>query len=680
MDGLASKTLARRASVVLASGDESWENERMQRSMVLAALLIDMIAAPATARPATPSVPMIFATTYSSVVAFPFGSNGDVVPSITVADAMLATSITIGRDDKIYVTHAYQQVNNITVYAPGAGRDVAPIATIAGAHTGLDRPLGIAVDAHGAIYVANATQNAFNFTDDRVTIYASGSNGDAAPIATIQGDNTGLATPSAIALDSNGNIYVANWQNGTITVYASGSHGNVKPVATITSLNPGGTAPSGIAVDSGGSIYEADADGVKIYAPGSNGDVAPVAAISAGPEVSNTRGVALDASGRIYVSTASGPPAFKHNVQIYPAGSSGNVSPVATIAGSKTGLLYPTGVAVDSAERIYVVTDGQVAVYSSGSNGDVAPVATITSKNTGLFDPHGLAIGEDGKVYVANGSRRRASVGAVGPGGSLTIYPSGANGDVAPIATIVGESTGLNSPHSIAVDSGGNVYVASAASIVVYSAAAIARGGGGDIAPVATLVGPHTGLLSNVNFALDSSGKVYAATWSADFDATTLLRERSSVRIFPAGSNGDIAPLAIVAGSHTQLNFPESIAVGSSGKIYVGTGGFGSHREGSIIVYPAGSNGDVTPIATIHGTKTGLFAALKGIAVDHSGNIYAAPAKCPRSYSYDLGAGSLRTCVNVYAPGANGNVAPLATIAIAGSRTESFTGVAIAPP
>ncbi len=332
-----------------------------------------------------------------------------------------------------------------------------------------------------------------------------------------------------------------------------------------------------------------------------------------------------------------------------------------------------------AAPMIFATTYSSVVAFPFGSNGDVAPVATITGKNTGLFDPHGVAIGKDGKVYVANGSRRLTSVGAGEPRGSLTVYPFGANGDVPPIATIVGDNTALNGPHSIAVDSGGNVYVANAASVAVYSAVAIARGGG-DIAPVATLGGPRNGFLSTVNFALDSSGKIYATTWSADFDGRTLLRERSSVRIFPADSNGDIAPVAIVAGSYTQLNFPEAIAVGPSGKIYVGNAGFGSHREGSITVYPAGSNGDVTPIAIIHGTKTGLSTALKGIAVDHRGNIYVAPAKCPRNYSYDLGTGSLRTCVNVYAPGSNGNVAPVATIAIAGSRTESFTGIAIAPP
>jgi len=57
-------------------------------------------------------------------------------------------------------------------------------------------------------------------------------------VATIAGSNTGLQEPIGIALDGAGNIYIANALSNTITVYAAGASGNATPTATInTGLN-----------------------------------------------------------------------------------------------------------------------------------------------------------------------------------------------------------------------------------------------------------------------------------------------------------------------------------------------------------------------------------------------------------------------------------------------------------
>ena len=97
-----------------------------------------------------------------------------------------------------------------------------------------------------ALFVANG--------GNYVTIYPLGSNGDVAPIASIDGGATGLAVAS-IALDPRGNIYVLNREGkpspfGTITVYPPGSNGNVDPIATIEGPNTGLKSVKAIAVDS----------------------------------------------------------------------------------------------------------------------------------------------------------------------------------------------------------------------------------------------------------------------------------------------------------------------------------------------------------------------------------------------------------------------------------------------
>jgi len=96
------------------------------------------------------------------------------------------------------------------------------------------------------------------------------------------------------------------------------------------------------------------------------------------------------------------------SVTIYPplGTSTGvlNESPSATIQGSSltndvTGFIYPAGIAVDSTANIYVTNPGSLTgaadsinVYSAGSNGNVAPRTTITGSSTGLSMPQGIAI------------------------------------------------------------------------------------------------------------------------------------------------------------------------------------------------------------------------------------------------------------------------------------------------
>jgi hypothetical protein len=116
----------------------------------------------------------------------------------------------------------------------------------------------LALDAAGNIYVTN------DRASNSITVYPAGSKGDVAPKAIISGSNTGLSTPRGIAIDSSGNIYVANASDGvvldgveedinetgpaTITVYPPGSNGNVKPFKTITGPLTSLAHPEGIAI------------------------------------------------------------------------------------------------------------------------------------------------------------------------------------------------------------------------------------------------------------------------------------------------------------------------------------------------------------------------------------------------------------------------------------------------
>jgi sugar lactone lactonase YvrE len=281
--------------------------------------------------------------------------------------------------------------NYVNVYAPGSY--ATPSATIAGSSTGLNGT-GVAVDSKGNIYVSNAGNINCDLGPYSVTVYPAGSNGNVTPSATITGSNTGLSCPMGIAVDSSGNIYVANWLAdvwGSITVYPAGSNGNVAPTATISGGNTDLDAPWGIAVDSSRNIYEVNMppSNVYVYPAGSNGDVASSAFFGS---FLYPVGIAVGSNGKIYVADGGNAynwPDTGASVYVYPAGSNSYTAPIATITGSKTGLTGLEGIAVDSSGYIYVGDDGNpdaeippsVLVYSPGSNGNVAPIATITDSD-----------------------------------------------------------------------------------------------------------------------------------------------------------------------------------------------------------------------------------------------------------------------------------------------------------
>lgn len=124
-----------------------------------------------------------------------------------------------------------------------------------------------------------------------------------------------------------------------------------------------------------------------------------------------------------------------------------------------------------------------------------------------------------------------------------------------------------------------------------------------------------------------------------------------SVVYFPAGSNGDVAPSGVIAGANTLLTLVDGIVVDGSGEIYVA-----NTDTNSIVGFPAGSSGNVPPNIVIAGSNTGLASPI-GLALDTAGNLYV--ANCGQCNYGPPG----RNSVEEFAAGSNGNVAPARRIA-----------------
>jgi hypothetical protein len=279
-------------------------------------------------------------------------------------------------------------------------------------------------------------------------------------------------------------------------------------------------------------------------------------------------------------------------VTVYAPGVSGDARPVRVIRGRATRLSRPTGLALDADGNVYVVNSdvpmkdlGSVAVFAPGASSDAPPTRTLVGPDTRLNEPAGVAIGGDGGLHVTSRGRGWAP--------TILVYPPGANADAPPIRAIEGPRTGLQGPHGLALDAGGNLYVANhggANGINAYgpdlgAVTVYAPGASGDVEPIRTIRGYHARLNGPSGIALDSDTLYVANYWAVG---------KGSVTVYGPGARGDAAPLRIIAGPETGLCGPAAIAIDRHVAVYVA-----NLANNTVTVYAPGARGNVPPIRTL---------------------------------------------------------------------------------
>ena len=291
-------------------------------------------------------------------------------------------------------------------------------------------------------------------------------------------DGTGTAAqfngPSNVAVDSSGNVYVADQSNyrirkissaGVVTTFAGSSVGSNDGTGTAAKFN----SPTGVAVDSSGNIYVADQSNYRIRKISSAGVVTTFAGSSVGSNDGTgtaakfdfPRGVAVDSSGYVYVADTN-----NHRIR--------KISPameVTTFAGSSSGdddgtgnaakFNNPNDVAVDSSGYVYVADTSNhrirkispasvVSTFAGSSSGDDDGTGNAAKFN----NPNGVAVDSSGYVYVADTRNHR--IRKIDPAGVVSTFAGSSSGDDDGALA----DAQFNNPRGVAVDSSGNVYVA----------------------------------------------------------------------------------------------------------------------------------------------------------------------------------------------------------------------------
>ena len=276
----------------------------------------------------------------------------------------------------------------------------------------LDSPAGVAVDGAGNVYIADThNQRIRKVSGGTITTIAGtgigGFSGDGGSPTSAT-----LSNPTALALDANGNLYIADTDNhrirkisGTTITTVAGSGEQLFSGDGAAATAAGLDSPNGVAVDAAGNLYIGDTHNQRVRVVSPSGTISTLAgstnkayAGDGGPATASSlarpRGLSVDAQGNIYVADSD-------NNRIRLIAKTGNIS---TVAGNGS-----QGFAGDGgpAANATLDTPRAPAVQSPG-------VFAFSDTNNQLV----RAVGSDGAIQTITGVSPGIGGGQGFPGGT----------------------------------------------------------------------------------------------------------------------------------------------------------------------------------------------------------------------------------------------------------------------
>ncbi len=515
-------------------------------------------------------------------------------------------------------------------------------------------PKGGAMDVLGNLYFADSGNHTIRkITPAGVVTTLAGSAGN--PGSTDGANGTAqFYNPSGVAVDANGNVYVADTGNHTIRLISSAG-----VVSTIAGLagnygsadGTNGTArfyhPTRVALDAGGSLYVADTLNHTIRKirqdPRSGNWIVSTLAGTVGVSGStdgpnalffNPWDLAVDGNGNVYVADANNSTIRAIN----PLGVTSTLSGLAGVTGTNDGVgpaarfVYPCAINIDGNGILYVVDGATAAIRKILPGGVVSTLAGSPGMygaadglgRAALFNyPCGIvADGAGANIYVADS-------------GNNTIRKITANSQVTTLAGLAAGSSGsvdganttarFLGAQAVAVDPAGNVYAADTGNNTIRKITPV--GVVTTLAGQPGVKGSSNGVSSAALFwrptgiALDNSTNLYVVD-----SGNHTIRKITPAGVVStlAGTPGNYGYLDGINGS-AKFRSPAGIAVDAGSNLYVADFGNAVIRKitpaGVVTTFAGVASTNILPDSS---TNTSLFLMPCGVAVDSSSNVYVA--------------------------------------------------------
>jgi sugar lactone lactonase YvrE len=566
-----------------------------------------------------------------------------------------------------------QDVPTITTVAGGGPIDNGPATKSA-----VGFPSNVAVDGQGNFFISDLDHDVVRKIDSNGIITTVAGNG----IAGFSGDG-GPATeahlnfPLGLAVDKNGNLYLADVannrirkvdSNGIITTFAGngsvGLSGDGGPAASaslaLIDQNIGLGSPY-LATDTEGNLFITDSFNYRIRKVDTQGVIKTFAGSTSGfsgdggpainAQFSFLTGITVDGTGNIFISDGG-------NGRIRKVDTNGNISTIAGIGLSSflgdggpavnAALNSPSGLAIDSNGNLLIADATNERIRRVDSRGIINTVAGNGTQGFGgdggpaidaaLFSPGDVAADSLGNFFIADGHNDRIRK-VDGSDTITTVAGTGLpnfSGDGGPAIKAL-----LDQPAGVAADSAGNVFISDTNN---YRLRKIDSSGN-----ISTLVaGQNHEFISNfipLGLSLDSGGNIFVSEISEN-----VLLGYYEYPVQELSTTGNLSTVAMLAGTGDVAVTKQGIWAIANGCIQKLVLGQGVTVAGVCGVKP-GFGGDGGP------ATSAFLDAPSGLAVDDLGEIFISETNDARIRKVDA-SGIINTIVGNGSVGFSGDGGP----------------------